>query len=116
MEKKEEIFMKKFTTTRALLTLDEKNELMITYKEVNVHAPINRVLDEVGFYDFDIMTVNNHKYFVISDPKERDVLKTKLLIAKMNLETRSVTDICDDDLDDCIKIACKLMDINDLMV
>jgi hypothetical protein len=83
------------------VTYNQEKELEIIKKEVNKYAPINRVLDRVGYFAFEFVKVNNYKYIVNYEDEERDVFKSKLLISKTHPTEERLIDISDEDLE-CI--------------
>ncbi|WP_025725329.1 hypothetical protein [Acholeplasma granularum] len=70
----------------------EDDKLVITSKKTSKHAPINRVLDEVGLYDFEPIKIDNKTYIVVSDFKE--IHKTRVLVMK-TLETPIFSGVVD---------------------
>ena len=78
----------KNTTTKWLVRLDDMGQVMIIPKEVNRHAPINRILDNVGFYDLDSITVGGKKYLIVMKPEERYSIKSLVLVSKINQDEK----------------------------
>lgn len=89
----------KDTYTKWLLTINDESELMITPKETSKNAPINRLLDQVGFYSFDWMTVNKTPYIIVYDPLEEHLVKTRVLVIKTYKHGRNegIIDLDDSD-------------------
>jgi hypothetical protein len=72
--------MKHYEILKWLIEYNDYNEIMITEKPVNRHIPINRMLEEVGYYDFTFTQVNDVTYCVVYD-LENDL--GKVLVSKV---------------------------------
>jgi hypothetical protein len=103
--------MNKYTITRFLVTYNQENELEIINKEVNKHAPINRVLDRVGYFAFEFVKVDNHKYIVNYEEDEKDIFKSKLLISRTHPTEERLIDISEEDLECTYSIVERFMGI-----
>ena len=89
--------MNKNTITKFLVIYNQENELEILKKEVSEYAPINRVLDRVGFFNYE--TEETYKF------------KFKLLITRVNPTEGGFIDMSEDDLDSTYAIIEKFMGI-----
>lgn len=94
---------------KSLLTINEKNELVITKRPVNRHAPINRILEEVGFYSFEFIRINSKRFLIVYEEYEKHTVKTKILVARVHDKIEKVIDISDDDYDSLLQIARDFM-------
>ena len=101
----------KYTITKWLVTCSKDGYSSIT-RETSRYAPINRVLDQVGFYDVDKITVEGRSYLIVFDQFERDKPKTKMLITKINQDQdgEKMIDLTEDDRSDVMKIIELMMD------
>lgn len=57
--------MNKNTMTKWLLKKNVDGTLEIEPKEVNAHAPINRVLDCTGFFEFSLVKATDKKFLIV---------------------------------------------------
>lgn len=73
---------KKITLTRWLLVKNKSGSVDIINQEVSSYAPLNRILEDVGFYELEFFEVNQDKYFCTYDPKERNTSKSKIHVGK----------------------------------
>ncbi|MFU8786725.1 MAG: hypothetical protein ACNA7U_05690 [Candidatus Izemoplasmataceae bacterium] len=108
----------KNTMTKWLIRLNEMDQVVIKPKEVSKHAPINRVLDEVGFYALDSMTVNGVDYMVVFKPEELYTKKTIILVSRIEKsnEGERLIDMSNEDRDNINFIANHyLLNINTLI-
>jgi len=101
--------MKKNTITKWLITVTKNDGITIKEKEVSHYAPINRVLDEVGFYDIDVMNFDNNSYLMVTSPEERYQLKHKMLVSKVDQKNNGFIDMAHDDIDNIYKLIDKHM-------
>ncbi len=85
------------TIKKALLTIGDFNELAITEKDLNIYIPINRYLDEVGFYEFDFINLNGKEYLIVFDESEKYSKKTKILVSRNDELENKLIDITPDD-------------------
>jgi hypothetical protein len=104
--------MSYFTITRFFVVVNKENQLTITKKEVNKHAPINRVLDRVGFFGYDFVIIDGIQYIVNYEQSESNTTKTKLLISKTLKGEGKLVDITEDDLKRVYVILKKYMGID----
>ncbi len=102
-------FFMKNTVTKYLIVINQRNSLEITAKEVSKYAPINRVLDKIGFYSLDSITIKNQTYLVTFSDSEIHTKKTKLLVAKVSREENKIIDMEKSDYQNLYEIASKLM-------
>lgn len=103
--------MNKNTITKFLVIYNQENELEILKKEVSEYAPINRVLDRVGFFNYELFMLNNHKYIINYETEETYKFKSKLLITSVNPTEGGFIDMSEDDLDSTYAIIEKFMGI-----
>lgn len=87
---------KKNTLTRWLLILNERGTVDLKNREVSSFAPLNRILDEVGFYGLEFFEVDNDKYFYTFEESERGINKSKVHVGK-RIDGK-LADMSDDDL------------------
>lgn len=73
---------KKNTLTRWILTQNKLGELNIEHREVSRFAPLNRILDEVGFYALEFFEINSDKYFCTYKQSEKDLNKSMIHLGK----------------------------------
>jgi len=104
--------MSNYTITRFLVEMNKENQLSITKKEVNKHAPINRVLDRVGYFAYDFVSIDGIQYIVNYEQSECNTTKTKLLISKTLKSEERLVDITEDDLERVYVILEKYMGID----
>lgn len=74
----------KTTITKKLVIKNEDGAILITDKEVSAFAPLNRVLDEVGWYQFEVASINKIAYVVVFETTERESTKTKILVSRLD--------------------------------
>jgi len=92
---------------RSLLTINDKNELVISKKETSGYpAALNRVLDKVGHYAVKGINVNGTKYYIVYEYEEESIPKQKILVCKFVSTTDFINqrDITDDDYDNVLQI------------
>jgi hypothetical protein len=70
------------TITKWLLKKDETGGFSLEEREVNIYIPVNRILDEVGYYEVESITVDKTMYVVVYNPKEAIHNQSKILITK----------------------------------
>jgi len=99
------------TIKKWLLTARPNGEVDIFKQDVNIHMPINRKLDEIGFYSLDVIHVNGRSYLYVFDACENHRHKTKLLISRIDqmYGGEGLVDMQDDDYDNVLLIIEKLM-------
>ena len=94
---------------RSLLTINEKNELVITKKDTcGYPTALNRVLDKVGHYAVKGVNVNGGRYCIVYDHNEYEGMrKSKILVCNFIETTDFINqrDITDDDYDNVLQIA-----------
>jgi len=93
---------------RSLLTINEKNELVITKKETSGYpTALNRVLDKVGHYAVKSIKVNGAKYYLVYEYKEENIPKQKILVCKFVSTTDFINqrDITEEDYENVLQIA-----------
>lgn len=105
----------KNTVTKYLVQIKQRNNLEIIAKEVSKYAPINRVLDKVGFYSFDSITIKNQTYLVTFDESEINTIKTKLLVSRVSQKENKIVDMDKLDYQNLYEIASKLMGYSHLV-
>ena len=66
-----------------LLKVNREGEIDITSNELSRHVPINRMLDKVGFYMVDAITVNDVTYLCVFEFDEKNRRKTKILVSRI---------------------------------
>ncbi len=95
------------TIKKWLLSYQESQALTIKELEVNRHIPINRFLDQVGLYAFDIFEVNETQYLCVYDSNEPKQAQTKILVSKICKENSSegLTDLTNEDKPNIEKVA-----------
>ncbi len=107
-----DFFMQKNTITKWLIQFDSNKELQIIEKEVSKYAPINRILDRVGFFELELIDVSGKKYFATYEPEEKYVKKTKILLTRIDSEANRAVDMDKTDLENIPEIARLLMGFN----
>ena len=93
---------KKKTVTRWLLKLNETGTIDIINREVSAYAPLNRILDEVGFYELEFFVINEDKYFCTYDKKERGINKSIVHVGKR--DNGKLLDMGEDDFKNLSKL------------
>lgn len=101
--------MEKKTITKWLIFLNDEGEVSITEKEVNRFAPINRVLDKVGYFNFNVATIDGTKYLYVYEKEEEEDKKTKLLISRIHDKEEKIVDMQSSDYENVMKIIHKEM-------
>ena len=86
------------TLTKALV-LVEDNTLKISLLKMSIYVPINRYIDEAGFYAFDVISSPHQKYLITFLEEEKNTPKTKFLLTKIGTHTPYAS-ITADDLDE----------------
>jgi uncharacterized protein (UPF0179 family) len=81
----------KNTVTKWILKVDDMEQVIIKEKEVSRFAPINRVLEEVGFYEFEVCKVQDCEYLIVFKPEEKQHKKSVVLVSKIGFNTHSHT-------------------------
>lgn len=76
---------------RWILKLDERGEIQITKKYVTKHVPINRMLEEAGFYDYEMVQVKDAHYVCITKPSERDTIKSVIMVGRFESDGQGIT-------------------------
>jgi DNA repair exonuclease SbcCD ATPase subunit len=104
--------MYKYTITRFLVTHNAESDVKIVKKEVNKHAPINRVLDRVGYFAFQFVKVGGCKYLVNFEENERGKTKSKLLISRCHPTEERLIGVSKDDLDNVVTLISTFMNID----
>ena len=100
------------TIKKALAKLSEQS-INLELKDINVYIPINRVLDEVGFYILDKVSSPTHTYVLTILNEEVHTQKTKVLFSKIGKNT-AFDPITEEDLEDIKLLALNLMFPQDL--
>jgi hypothetical protein len=101
--------MEKNTITKWLIQIDSSNELQITEREVSKFAPINRILDRVGYFNLTSIDVSGKTYMVAYEKEEEYGNKTKILVASIDSAQNKVVDMENDDQENIPEIAKQLM-------
>lgn len=92
----------------------ENGELIVKSRPVSKFAPINRILEEVGHYNFEFLNVNGIDYLCVYDPSEQYTKKTKVLVAKTLND--AVVDLDESDKSNMIKIAKHYFDYEEVLI
>ena len=89
------------------IRLDDMERVHILPKEVSRHAPINRVLDQVGFYALDSILIHQTRYLIVFKPEELQSKKSIILVSKIiQVETKEmIVDMTEEDLNNIEDIA-----------
>ena len=103
--------MSKNTITKWLLNKNADGSLAIEPKEVNAFAPINRVLDRVGYFALDSVKVDNKEFLLVFEPEEKHETKSKLLVSRVCNKENGIIDMSDDDYAQVIEIAAQYMKV-----
>ncbi len=90
------------------LVREDSGELTIKLRDVAQNAPINRILDVVGFYSVQGVEINNQKYLITFDDSELYKKKTKCLFTKVSSE--GIVSVKEEDFKDILNIARDLME------
>jgi hypothetical protein len=72
------------TIVKWLLSVDANGELKIQPRNINSYIPINRILDDTGYFHLDAIDTGGVTYLVVYEPNEKWTIKTKILVAKNN--------------------------------
>lgn len=96
------------------LVQEVNGELKIRFRSVSKYAPLNRVLDEVGFYAFEGIEIKDQKYILVYDPEEKYVKKTKCLFSKVSAE--GIVDVLECDFEDILEKSKELMNYKESVV
>lgn len=99
------------TIRKWLLVSKSHGEVEIIKRDINIHIPINRMLDQVGFYAMDSIKVNGVTYLYVYDECERYTKKSKLLITRIGYtgSGEGLVHMKDDDLYHVQEIINQLM-------
>lgn len=87
----------KHTITKVLLRIGGNNNLLVEYKEVSIHAPINRVLDRVGYFKIDVHREGNRLYMISSEENEFEGSMTKILVSRIDPIENRLVDMKEED-------------------
>lgn len=101
--------MSKNTITKWLLTTNSCKSLEIEKKEVSRFASINRILDKVGYFNLDFISINNKRFLIAYEKEEKYTTKSKILISKIHETEERIIDISNDDYNQVLLIAKKYM-------
>ena len=102
-----------FFINKALVTLEE-GELVIKIREVARNAPVNRVLDVVGFYAIDGIAINDHKYLMAYIKEEFYTKKTKCLFTKIT--EKGIVSVQEEDFEEILTIARDVMATQEVVI
>ncbi len=100
----------KITVIKALAVL-EKGVPKITIVPMNGYIPINRYIDEAGFYALDTIKTEKNHYLMTIPQEEVSTKKTKILFAKIGQQNK-FEPIIEDDLEELYTLAHQLMQVN----
>ena len=94
-----------------LLKLDEEGNVIYKEREVSKFAPINCVLENVGHYDLDSIEVNDKDYLIVTKPKEYEMIKSIILVARIHKDSSGerIIDMSEDDIDSLEAIANRFL-------
>lgn len=84
---------------RWVLKIDE-DELIIRKRKVSSHMPVNRMVEEVGHYQFDFIDMGDYLYLYTFYPEEVDTVKSAVLVGRFEKTEASMqaSDMSVDDL------------------
>lgn len=91
---------------KALVTFEEGN-LVIKIREVARNAPVNRILNVVGFYAIDGLEINGNKYLMAYLKEEFYTKKTKCLFTKITKD--GIVSIQEEDFEEILTMARDVM-------
>ncbi|MFP4287399.1 MAG: hypothetical protein ACLFRI_06820 [Candidatus Izemoplasmataceae bacterium] len=74
----------KNTIIKWLLFYDETGMMQVEEKEVNIFIPVNRMLDQVGYYQLDLLKVKTMHYLIVYDSSEPIHSQKKILVSKVH--------------------------------
>lgn len=99
------------TIRKWLLVSKPHGEVEIIKRDINIHIPINRMLDQAGFYAIDSIKANEVTYLYVYDECEKYTKKSKLLIARIGYtgSGEGLIHMEDDDLYNVQEIINQLM-------
>ena len=94
-----------------LLKLDEEGNVVYKERKVSKFAPINCVLENVGHYDLDSIEVNDKDYLIVTKPKEYEMIKSIILVARIHKDSSGerIIDMSEDDIDSLEAIANRFL-------
>lgn len=87
---------KKNTLTRWILKPNKTGTVDIINREVSRYAPLNRILDDVGFYELEFFQINEDKYFYTFESSEKGLNKSVVHVGKR--KDGKLSDMVDEDL------------------
>lgn len=85
---------------RWILKVNDKKELVISKRKVSSHMPVNRMVEEVGHYQYDFIEMGDYMYLYTFYPQEKDTVKTAVLVGRFEIvdEQMIASDMSEKDL------------------
>lgn len=77
----------KITITRWILSMKKEGTVELREREVSAYAPLNRILDKVGFFTLEFFSIGEERYFCTYEPAEKDINKSCIHVGKMDQGT-----------------------------
>ncbi len=75
--------------TKWLLKVNE-GELIVKKEELSSYMPINRKVEEVGFYQYDFIDMGDFLYQYTYYPQEKDTTKSAVLVGRFEKIDNSI--------------------------
>jgi hypothetical protein len=99
------------TIVKWLLSVEANGELKIQPRNINSYIPINRILDDTGYFHLDAMEAGGVAYLVVYEPNEQWTVKSKILVAKDNPDKSQpgLVDLTESDLPNMEAVADKYL-------
>ncbi len=69
---------------RWILKLNNQGDIEINERNVSKHMPVNRMIEEVGFYSYEFIDVGKHIYLVVFYPHEHDSVKSAIMVGRFD--------------------------------
>lgn len=69
---------------RWILKLNDQGNIQIIERNVSKHMPVNRMIEQVGFYSFEFIDVVKHLYLVVFYPHEHDTVKSAIMVGRFD--------------------------------
>ncbi len=85
---------------RWVLKVNDDDELIIKKRVVSRHMPVNRMVEEVGHYQYDFIDMQDFLYLYVFKPEEISTLKSAVMVGRFEKVDGSIqmSDMTVDDL------------------
>ena len=86
--------------TKWILKVNDNEELVIRKRQVSSHMPVNRMVEDVGHFQYDFIEMGDYMYLYTFYPQERDTVKSAVLVGRFEVvdDQMIASDMGEDDL------------------